>query len=100
MVLGKLPVPGRPTNLDYNLWQGPIALAVVAGGGCLDIFSLVYFFSLLSPSLLHVYFRSLDEGYRRHTKFADCWRPKTYFQVKNIILQRAGGSSFFLSETV
>ena len=30
---------------------GPIALAVGAGGGCLDIFSLVYLFSLLSPSL-------------------------------------------------
>ena len=101
MVLGKLPVPGRPTNLDYSrcgwglfghfyslypfsplspsLWktaryrleyclkgplnskqptnqhpvpgrptiwisvgQGPTALAVGAGGGCLDIFTLVY----------------------------------------------------------
>ena len=31
--------------------QGPIALAVGAGGGCLDIFSLVYPFSFLSPSL-------------------------------------------------
>ena len=28
--------------------QGPIALAVGAGGGCLDIFSLVYHFSRLS----------------------------------------------------
>ena len=40
MVLDKLPVPGRPTNLA----QGPTALAVGAGGGCLDIFSLVYHF--------------------------------------------------------
>ena len=31
--------------------QRPIALAVGAGGGCLDIFSLVYLFSFLSPSL-------------------------------------------------
>ena len=31
--------------------QGPIALAVGAGGGCLDIFTLIYLFSLLSPSL-------------------------------------------------
>ena len=31
--------------------QGPIALAVGAGGGCLDIFSLIYRFSFLSPSL-------------------------------------------------
>ena len=31
--------------------QGPTVLAVGAGGGCLDIFSLVYHFSFLSPSL-------------------------------------------------
>ena len=31
--------------------KGPIALAVGAGGGCLDIFFLVYHFSFLSPSL-------------------------------------------------
>ena len=31
--------------------QGPTALAVSAGGGCLDIFSLVYNFCFLSPSL-------------------------------------------------
>ena len=31
--------------------QGPIALAVGAGGGSLDIFSLIYHFSFLSPSL-------------------------------------------------
>ena len=31
--------------------QGPTALAVGAGGGCLDIFSLIYPFSSLSPSL-------------------------------------------------
>ena len=31
--------------------RGPIALAVGAGGGCLDIFSLIYLFSFLSPSL-------------------------------------------------
>ena len=31
--------------------QGPIALAVGAGGGCLDIFSLIYHFSFLPPSL-------------------------------------------------
>ena len=48
-MLGKLPVPGRPTNLD-EVGQGPFALAVGAGGGCLDIFSLVYHFSFFSPS--------------------------------------------------
>ena len=31
--------------------QGPIALGVGAGGGCLDIFSLICHFSFLSPSL-------------------------------------------------
>ena len=31
--------------------QGPTVLAVGAGGGCLVIFSLVYHFSFLSPSL-------------------------------------------------
>ena len=30
--------------------QGPTALAVGAGGGCLDIFTLIYPFSSLSPS--------------------------------------------------
>ena len=47
MVLGKLPVPGRPT-IWITVGQGPTALAVGAGGGCLDIFTLIYPFS---PSL-------------------------------------------------
>ena len=50
-MLGKLPVPGRPTNLDNSSARASIALAVGAGGGCLDIFSLVCLFSFLSPSL-------------------------------------------------
>ena len=50
MVLGKLPVPGRPT-IWISVGQGPTALAVGAGGGCLDIFTLIYPFSPLSPSL-------------------------------------------------
>ena len=50
MVLHKLPVPARPANLVI-VGQGPAVLAVGAGGGCLDIFSLVYHFSLLSPSV-------------------------------------------------
>ena len=49
MVLGKLPVPGRPT-IWITVGQGPAALAVGAGGGCLDIFTLIYPFSSLSPS--------------------------------------------------
>ena len=40
MVLGTLPVPGRPT-----IW------ITVGQGGCLDIFTLIYPVSPLSPSL-------------------------------------------------
>ena len=36
MVLGKLPLPVRPT-IWITVGQGPTALAVGAGGGCLDI---------------------------------------------------------------
>ena len=50
MVLGKLPVPGRPT-IWMTVGQGPSALAVGAGGGCLDIFTLVYYFFSFSLSL-------------------------------------------------
>ena len=50
MVLGTLPVPGRPTIL-ITVGQGPIALAVGAGGGGLDIFTLIYPFPSLSLSL-------------------------------------------------
>ena len=41
---------GRPTIWKI-VGQGPIALAVGAGGGCLDIFTLLYSFSPLPPSL-------------------------------------------------
>ena len=68
MALGKLPVPGGGdgrvvrrcwVNFQFRgvllIWiiegQGPIALTVGAGGGCLDIFSLIFHFSFLSPSL-------------------------------------------------
>ena len=50
MVLGKLTVPGRPTIL-ITVGQGPNALAVGAGGGGLDIFTLIYPFSSFSLSL-------------------------------------------------
>ena len=50
MVLGKLPVPGRPT-FWITLGQGPTAFEVGARGGCLDNFILIYPFSPLSSSL-------------------------------------------------
>ena len=37
MVLGKLPVPGRPTNLDKNRARTYCACSR-CGRGCLDIF--------------------------------------------------------------
>ena len=50
MALGNLPVPGSPI-----IWmiegQGPIEFAAVVGGGCLNILTLIYPFSPLSPSL-------------------------------------------------
>ena len=49
MLQGKLPVSGRPT-IWISVGQGPTALAVGSGGGCLDIFILIYPFSPLSPS--------------------------------------------------
>ena len=53
MVLGKLPVLGRPT-VWMIVGQGLIALAVGAGGGCL------FFFSPLS--FLSSFFLSLGDG--------------------------------------
>ena len=49
MVLGKLPVPGRPTNF-YYIRAGSIALAVGAGGvGWFGHFSLGYHFFFFLP---------------------------------------------------
>ena len=50
MVLVKLPVPGRPI-IWMMVGQGPIALAVGADGGCLDVFTLLYHFFSFSLSL-------------------------------------------------
>ena len=49
-MLGKLSVPGRPT-IWIIIGQGPTALAIGAGGDCLDSFTLIYPFCPLSPSL-------------------------------------------------
>ena len=50
LLIFKLPVLGRPT-IWITLGQGPAVLVVGSGGGCLDIFTLIYPFSPLSPSL-------------------------------------------------
>ena len=49
-MLGKLPMPGV-LLIWIIVGQGPIALAIGVGGGCLDIFFLNCHFSFLSPSL-------------------------------------------------
>ena len=50
-MLGKLPVPGRPT-IWINVGQGPIALAEGAGGGWFGhFFPHLSFLSSLSLSL-------------------------------------------------
>ena len=57
MVLGKLPVPGRPT-FWIIVGQGPIALAVDAGGGSLDIL----LFSILSLLFFPLSGRGWSDG--------------------------------------
>ena len=51
MVLGKLPVPGRPTSLESSSARAYCACSWCGRGG-LDFFPLIYHFPLLSPSLL------------------------------------------------
>ena len=82
MLLGKLPVPGRPTIL-ITVGQGPIALAVGAGGGGFDIFTLIYSFSLLSPSLWET------ARYRLKYCLKGPLNPKPTNQPKNTVGQRA-----------
>ena len=50
MMLGKLPVPGRPT-IWITVGQGPTALAVGAGGDCLDFLLSSVLSLFFSPSL-------------------------------------------------
>ena len=47
---GKLPVPERPTNLDMSRTRAYCA-CIGAGGGYLEIFTLVYHFSSFSLAL-------------------------------------------------
>ena len=87
MVLGKLPVPGRPT-IWMIVGQGPIALAVGAGGGCLDIFTLLYPFSPLSPSLWETARYRLKYCLKGplNPKQPTNRHPLTVFATKNVII--------------
>ena len=85
-MLGKLPVPGRPTIL-ITVGQGPTALAVGAGGGCLDIFTLIYPFSSLSPSLRET------ARYRLKYCLKGPLNPRQPTnQIKCLVLGRSGGA--------
>ena len=86
MVLGKLPVLGRPT-LWITVGQGPTALAVGAGEGCLDIFTLIYPFFLLSPSLW--------ETARNRLKY--CLKGLLNQKPTNQPTQNSSGSALFAS---
>ena len=81
--------------------QGPTALAVGAGGGCLDIFSLIYRFSFLSPSLWET------ARYRLKYCLKGPLSPKQptnqptnemiiVFQNKSTLSVKTTGSKFFL----
>ena len=49
MVLGKLPVPGGPTYLDYSRARAYCACSRCGWGGCLGIFSLSILSLLFLP---------------------------------------------------
>ena len=51
MVLGKLPVPGRPTNLDNSRARAYCTCSRCGRGVVWTFFSIIYHFSLLSPIL-------------------------------------------------
>ena len=85
MVLGKLPVPWRPT-IWMIVGQGPIALAVGADGGYLDIFTLLYLFSGLSPSLWEMARYRLKyflKGSRNPKQPTNCHQPSYLREKRN-----------------
>ena len=65
--------------------QGPTALAVGAGGGCLDIFTLIYPFSSLSASLWET------TRYRLKYVLKGSLSPKTTNQINTSMKPRIAG---------
>ena len=78
MVLGELPVPGRPT-LWMKVGQGPTALAEGAGGGCLDIFTLVCLFYRLKYCLKGPLNQKQLTNHKAPPSSAPSPRPVMYF---------------------
>ena len=79
MVLGKVPVPGRPTNLDYSRARAYCACSG-RGWGCLNIFSLNCHFPLLFPVLW------VTARYRLKHCFRGPLRPKQPTNQSTIML--------------
>ena len=78
MVLGRLPRPGRPTNLDDSL-EGPIALAVGVGRGCLDIFVAPALAGRHRLASFHMFVRSyIRLSIRQHLTWVSCERNSSY----------------------
>ena len=78
MVLGRLPRPGRPTYLDDS-WEGPIALAVGAGRGCLDIFVAPALAGRHRLASFHTFVRSyIRPSIRQHLTWVSCERNSFY----------------------
>ena len=71
--------------------QGPTALAVGAAGGCLDIFTIIYPFSSLSPSLWET------TRYRLKYCLKGSLSPKTTNQPTNrLVVLEKKSSEWFL----
>ena len=76
--------------------QGPIVLAVGAGGGSLDIFSLIFHFSFLSPSLWEtVRYRlkyclkgplSPNQPTNQHEFWVNCAPPPTHTHTPDTLI--------------
>ena len=81
MVQGKLPVPGRPT-IWITVGQGSTALAVSAGGGGLDIFTLIYLYRAVSQREGEKGEKRIDESKNVQTTptrtYYKCSRPLPY----------------------
>ena len=80
-MLGKLSVQGRPT-IWLKVGQGPIALAVGAGGGCLDFFCCLSFPLFFLPlwemtryRLKYCLKRPLYPKQPTNNQFRNCVRP-------------------------
>ena len=93
MVLGKPSVPGRPT-IWIIVGQGPIALAVGAGGGCLDIFTLICPFFPLSPSLWEA------TRYRLKYCLKGPLNPKPTNQPTSCLFYLGFNSDFYVSKII